>query len=448
MNPAAAADLTPPPDEENTDVRPATHRLRSHSPRHRRPRRDRDRHPAAQARPPLTTVTALIPAHNETANLRECLASIQAQTRPVDQIVVVADRCTDDTATVAREAGAVVVEVDCGAKAAAQNAGLPYVTGDVVLCVDADTVLASDVTELFLAELQRVDATCANMLPRPEQRGFWVANRRFAYALGRYWWRWCQGQVGRLMVLSGCAYAVRADALRTLGGFPGGLITCDMDLTWALYGAGYRTSFCHRALAYTYDPETTRVYTAQMRRWASGFFQNFARHRRQLASPASALVVGSLLYDLLTLPIAYGMATVWAWHHPASQRWILGWLAIHALVTIAIASRTVGWRRAAASYPAYWLVNWYNKALYLWTFTREWVLGRHYASWTGRQGRGTVITPMSYERRCVLATLVSAAGITIVLASLGRPAGVAVGTAALAVAGGLLWPRRSKAVTT
>lgn len=276
-------------------------------------------------------------------------------------------------------------------------------TGEYLLCVDADTVIAPDVVELFLAELAAgVDATCANMLPMPHQRGFWVANRRFAYALGRYWWRWCQGQLGRLMVLSGCAYMLRTDTVRALGGFPGQLITCDMDLTWSLYEAGYRTSFCHRALAYTYDPETFTVYLSQMRRWASGFYQNFARHRRQLArSPAAALVVGSLLYDLLSLPVAYALVAWWAVANPSSLEWIGGWLAVHVGATTLIASRTIGWRQAVAGYPAYWLVNWLNKGLYVWTGVREWVLGRHYASWTGRQGRGTVITPMPRRRKAM-----------------------------------------------
>lgn len=348
-------------------------------------------------------ISALIPANNEAENLVRCLSSIKEQTTSVDEIIVVADNCTDDTAQVAESFGALVVLASQGAKAGSQNEGLLYVSGEYLICVDADTVLAPDVVELFMAELSKpsVDATCANMLPMPEQQGFWVANRRFAYALGRYWWRWCQSQLGRLMVLSGCAYALRTDTVRKLGGFPGDLITCDMDLTWCLYEAGYHTSFCHRALAYTFDPETFDVYRNQMRRWASGFYQNFARHRRQLTKPSAALVVGSLLYDLLMLPIGYTFVVWYAWSNPGSLKWITWWLIVHAVVTSFVASRTVGWKQALKGYPAYWIVNWFNKGLYLWTFFREWVLGKHYASWTGRQGRATVITPMSDRRKTI-----------------------------------------------
>jgi glycosyltransferase involved in cell wall biosynthesis len=46
-------------------------------------------------------ISVLIPAHNEAGVLRECLDAILAQTLPVDEIVVVADSCTDETAAVA-----------------------------------------------------------------------------------------------------------------------------------------------------------------------------------------------------------------------------------------------------------------------------------------------------------------------------------------------------------
>jgi poly-beta-1,6-N-acetyl-D-glucosamine synthase len=363
----------------------------------------------------VARVSVLIPAHNESAVLRECLDAVLAQTLPVDEIVVVADSCSDDTADVARSYGAVVVETQQGAKAASQDVGLPYVTGDVLVCIDADTVIDVDVVERFVAELDAgADATCANMLPMPQQRGFWVANRRFAYALGRFWWRWCQAQVGRLMVLSGCAYGLRTETVRSIGGFPGKLITCDMDLTWSLYGAGYKTTFCHQALAYTYDPETFTVYTKQLRRWASGFFQNFQSHKRQVfTSPSAMLVVGSMLFDLLSLPVTYTLAILWAVRDPGNLRWMVpGFLislALHWVISMVIVTRTLPLSQALVGFPCYWAANWWNKSIYLWTFVREWILGRHYMSWTGRQGRATEIAPMSQGRKAGLLLLATTA---------------------------------------
>jgi biofilm PGA synthesis N-glycosyltransferase PgaC len=362
-------------------------------------------------------VSALIPAHNDGEVLRECLDAVKRQTRVVDEIVVVADSCTDHTAEVARSYGAIVVETAQGGKAASQDVGLPYVTGDIVVCIDADTVIADDVVERFVDELETgADATCANMLPMPQQRGFWVANRRFAYALGRFWWRWCQAQVGRLMVLSGCAYALRTETVRSIGGFPGKLITCDMDLTWSLYEAGYKTTFCHRALAYTYDPESFTVYTKQMRRWASGFFQNFQSHKKQvIKSPTAILVVGSMLFDLLMLPVSYSFAVWWFVHDPSTLRWLGVSVLIHWTISMAIVTRTIPVKQALVGFPCYWIANWWNKAIYLWTFFREWILGRHYTSWTGRQGRPTEVTPMSPRRKKILIAAATALAVAALI---------------------------------
>src|SRR5450759_4916089 len=53
-------------------------------------------------------VAVIIPAHNESAGLLPTIGDIKAQLRTGDRLLVVADNCVDDTATVAATAGAEV----------------------------------------------------------------------------------------------------------------------------------------------------------------------------------------------------------------------------------------------------------------------------------------------------------------------------------------------------
>ena len=55
---------------------------------------------------------AIIPAHNEEAVVENLIASLKKQDYPKDSydIYVIADNCTDNTAKIAREAGAIVYE--------------------------------------------------------------------------------------------------------------------------------------------------------------------------------------------------------------------------------------------------------------------------------------------------------------------------------------------------
>ena len=73
----------------------------------------RYRPPAEAADPPgSTTVMVVIPAHNEELLIERCVAKLRNQTYPSDRygILVVADNCTDHTASVAARAGASVLE--------------------------------------------------------------------------------------------------------------------------------------------------------------------------------------------------------------------------------------------------------------------------------------------------------------------------------------------------
>jgi cellulose synthase/poly-beta-1,6-N-acetylglucosamine synthase-like glycosyltransferase len=89
----------------------------------------------------------LVPAHNEELVIHRCLEAIAADRRPADQVLVVADRCTDHTAEIARGYGASVLERgedEEPGRAAARQAGLEYARGlewDAVLMLDADSVI-------------------------------------------------------------------------------------------------------------------------------------------------------------------------------------------------------------------------------------------------------------------------------------------------------------------
>src|SRR5580704_15079974 len=55
-------------------------------------------------------LAVLVPAHNEEAGVYSTLESINLQLTLTDRVLVVADNCTDNTASIARSAGAEVIE--------------------------------------------------------------------------------------------------------------------------------------------------------------------------------------------------------------------------------------------------------------------------------------------------------------------------------------------------
>lgn len=79
-------------------------------------------------------LSALICAHNEEQQIDACLQSVAF----ADEIVVVLDRCTDGTKSIAERHGAKIVEGGWPIEGHRRNAGLDACSGDWILELDAD----------------------------------------------------------------------------------------------------------------------------------------------------------------------------------------------------------------------------------------------------------------------------------------------------------------------
>ena len=96
-------------------------------------------------RPP---VAIIVPAHNESSAVAKTIATLKSQMSPDDQLLVVADNCSDDTAVQARQHGATVVErhdLSLRGKGYALDHGWKTLASEprfaLFLCVDADCVV-------------------------------------------------------------------------------------------------------------------------------------------------------------------------------------------------------------------------------------------------------------------------------------------------------------------
>ena len=89
--------------------------------------------------------SVIIPARNEEKALPRAVEALQhaaAQAACVIEIIVVANRCSDRTAEVAAELGAKVLNHDGKNLSAIRNHGAKAASADVVITVDADSVVS------------------------------------------------------------------------------------------------------------------------------------------------------------------------------------------------------------------------------------------------------------------------------------------------------------------
>ena len=82
--------------------------------------------------------SVIIPAHNSAAYIERGLQSIASQHFTDYELIVVCDRCSDNTEEVAKRYGAKTVCVDYGLDGMARNKGLDMAQGEWVLFMDDD----------------------------------------------------------------------------------------------------------------------------------------------------------------------------------------------------------------------------------------------------------------------------------------------------------------------
>jgi cellulose synthase/poly-beta-1,6-N-acetylglucosamine synthase-like glycosyltransferase len=103
----------------------------------------------------VRTVGVIVVCHNYGRFLAEALDSVLAQSRPVNEILVVDDRSDDNTADIAREfigLGVKYLHVDAGNVHLARKAGFEHCKCDVLCFLDADDKLHTDYIGRGLAE--------------------------------------------------------------------------------------------------------------------------------------------------------------------------------------------------------------------------------------------------------------------------------------------------------
>jgi len=254
--------------------------------------------PVSELRP---GVTVLVPAYNEAGSLGDTIESLQNQTVPAVEIIVIDDCSTDETAEVARRYGVTVLRPDknTGSKAGAQNLALTTVTTEFTMAIDADTIIAPDSIERFMGVMKdsTVAASCGFVIPR-YVNSVWERGRYVEYLLAFAFYKPIQDYYGKPLISSGCFSIYRTDVLREVGGWSNRTLAEDMDLTWSLYTAGWKVRFVPEAVCYPIEPHNFHFLRCQLRRWSHGFIQNVMLHwPNVLEQPYLRTYVAVMLWD-------------------------------------------------------------------------------------------------------------------------------------------------------
>ena len=224
----------------------------------------------------------VVPAHNEELVIGNTLRSLLAMDyrKALYDVIVIADNCTDRTAAIARDAGAIVYE-----RSDAQQKGkgyalrwcfdkilLPPVRYDAVVVVDADSVVSPNfllVMNHYLDQGAKVLQASDIVQPQP---GSWSPEvTRIALMLFNYVRPLGGKLLGFSAGLRGNGMCFSSDVLRTIP-WSAYSITEDLEYGIRLLQEGIRVEFAPEAAVYARMPVLAKNAESQRARWESGRF--------------------------------------------------------------------------------------------------------------------------------------------------------------------------------
>ncbi|HEX2938616.1 MAG TPA: glycosyltransferase family 2 protein [Ruminiclostridium sp.] len=231
---------------------------------------------------------AIIAARNEEAVIANLIESLKKQNYPNEllDIVVVADNCTDNTAKVAKAAGAIVYErynkVEVG-----KGFVLKFIFGKLIeerdiydaFCIfDADNVVDK---EFFNQMNSAIESGCEVAQGYRDMKNpsdswvsgghslfYWMENRFFNSA------RSC---LGLSATINGTGFMVTASLIKEIGY---NTYTCTEDIEFSVQSvlAGRRVGWVPNAVVYDEQPVTLSQSMRQRLRWTNGLIQCFWRY--------------------------------------------------------------------------------------------------------------------------------------------------------------------------
>ncbi len=308
--------------------------------------------------PVRPSVAVLVPAHNESHHLLPTLACLRAQLRPGDVLLVVADNCTDDTAVLARQAGAQVVERH-NARLRGKGYALAYgvdalraAPPAVLMVVDADCLLSANALDVAVqgAVQHASPVQLLNLMQSAPGAGLRHRMLEFAMIVKNKVRPLGASRLGGSCHLMGTGMALPW-ALVAHAPLSTGHVAEDMKLGVDLALQGHATRFLPAASVTSCFPESSADAHAQKSRWEHGHMATLTQEMPQMLGAAlrrrdAGLLVLALdlmipplaLYVLLLAPACVlWLALAWLWPQAAAAAVLLGASAMALVLALLLA---------------------------------------------------------------------------------------------------------------
>ena len=252
----------------------------------------RRKEPAVNDFPFTQRFALIVPSHNEENVVGKIVSNLKSMQYPAHlyDIYVIADNCTDSTASVARQLGALVMErIDHVKKGKGHSLEWMFnrlfqmeTEYDAVCIFDADNLVSAN----FLAEMNKHlsmgHRVVQGYLDSKNPNDSWVsANNSIAFWIGNRMFQLPRYYLGLSCVLGGTGMMIATDVLKQIG-WGATCLTEDLEFTIKLVLRGMKVYWSHEAVIYDEKPLTMQQSVHQRVRWMQGQADCIVRYIKPL----------------------------------------------------------------------------------------------------------------------------------------------------------------------
>jgi cellulose synthase/poly-beta-1,6-N-acetylglucosamine synthase-like glycosyltransferase len=235
-------------------------------------------------------VTIIVPAYNEDVTIAVSIKSLVKQTYNNLEIIIMDDGSKDNTYKIAKkfegnfEGKTIkVLTKKNGGKSRALNFAIERSSGELVMCVDADSKLEKDAVELMVRYFKNSEISAV-------AGSVFVSNRinvltklqALEYIEGLNMVRNAQAYLQLVNIIPGPIGMFRKSAIQEVGGYAHDTFAEDCDLTLKLIETNHKIDFEPDAVAHTEAPDELLDLLKQRYRWTRGILQAIQKHSGSL----------------------------------------------------------------------------------------------------------------------------------------------------------------------
>ncbi len=262
---------------------------------------------------------AILPAHNEEKVIGNLIDSLKNQDYPKEllDIYVIADNCTDNTAKIAKEAGAIVLErneEDPNKKT--KGAALQWFLNkkiaedadyDAFFVFDADNIVDVNFTKAMNKKLCQGEEVVQGYRDIKNPTDSWVSAGYaiFYWTMNRFY-HLARYNLGLSPLINGTGFMVKFDIVKPTG-WNTKTLTEDIEFSLKRIITGKRLGWATDAIVYDEQPVGFKQSWSQRSRWTVGHIQCLKEYTKPLAAAVkehkTVMNFDGLLYMLGSIPM-------------------------------------------------------------------------------------------------------------------------------------------------